>query len=190
MFRSGNVQRRFSPSIPAAGPSLLIALFVASLSLNFAGAMESDSKNAAISTSALATAEKLIDAFNRHDPRAMASLVSSDFELYYFDDKGVAGLALRGPGQLASEMTSYFADRPTVGSRIVGAVDGPIFVSFREQIVRGEGGRELGQSSLAVYEVHDSLIRRVWYYPAEDALPTDGPSRQSAPPPAATDRQD
>jgi hypothetical protein len=39
-------------------------------------------------------------------------------------------------------------------------VNGPRFVSFREQIVGGK-------SSLAVYEVEAGLIRRVWYYPAE-----------------------
>ena len=110
---------------------------------------------------ALAVAELLIDAFNRHDPAAMAALVSPDFELYYFDENGVAGLALTGPDQLEAQMTQYFAARPSVQSTISGAIDGPVYVSFREQIVGG-------QSSIAVYEIRDDLIQRVWYYPAED----------------------
>jgi hypothetical protein len=57
-------------------------------------------------------------------------------------------------------MREYFVPRPEVRSTIVGAVNGPRFVSFREQIVGGK-------SSLAVYEVEAGLIRRVWYYPAE-----------------------
>ncbi len=110
--------------------------------------------------SALSVAKALLGAFNQHDPAAMASLVAPDFELYYFDEAGQAGLAVRGPDALIEEMTSYFAGRPNVESKITGAIAGPVYVSFREQIVGG-------QSSLAVYEVRDGLIRRVWYYPVD-----------------------
>ena len=116
----------------------------------------------------MSAAKALVDAFNLHDPKAMAALVAPDFELYYFDDKGAAGLALEGPDQLAAEMTGYFAARPSVRSAIVDAVDGPIFVSFREQIVSAGGeGEDGGPSSLAVYEVRDGLVQRAWYFPAE-----------------------
>lgn len=123
--------------------------------------------------SPLATARALVDAFNRHDPEAMAALVSSDFELYYVDDKGAAALALRGPEQLAEEMRGYFSQRPDVRSTMTGTIDGPTFVAFREQIV---GGR----SSLAVYEVREGRIQRVWYFPAEDATPA-APSDEPPP---------
>jgi hypothetical protein len=49
---------------------------------------------------------------------------------------------------------------PRSAGAIVEAIDGPIYVSFREQIVGGK-------SSLAVYEVRGGLIRRAWYFPAE-----------------------
>ena len=117
---------------------------------------------------ALAVATALVDAFNDHDPVAMARLVTKDFELYYFDEHGVAGRALQGPEALMAEMKGYFAARPSVRAEIVGAVDGPVFVSFREQIVGG-------QSALAVYEVRNGLIRRVWYYPAEPGVTRDAP---------------
>jgi hypothetical protein len=57
-------------------------------------------------------------------------------------------------------MNAYFASRPTVHSTITAAIDGPHFVSFREQITGGD-------SSLAVYEIRDGLVRRAWYFPAE-----------------------
>lgn len=114
-----------------------------------------------VPTGALAVATRLVEAFNQHDPAAMAALVTGDFELYYVDESGVASLGIQGAEQLAAEMTSYFAARPTVRSTISAAIDGPVFVSFREQTVGG-------QSSLAVYEVRDGLIRRAWYFPAED----------------------
>lgn len=114
----------------------------------------------AAESSALEVAERLVDAFNRHDPSAMAELVADDFELYYVDDQGQAALAITGPEALEREMTAYFAANPEVASEIRGRVDGPVYVSFREQIVGGA-------SSLAVYEVRDGEIQRVWYYPAE-----------------------
>jgi hypothetical protein len=110
--------------------------------------------------SALDVAEALVGAFNQHDPEAMAALVSADFELYYIDDEGIAGLTIRGPEELVAEMSAYFSSRPSVRSTIADAIDGPVFVSFREQIIGG-------QSSIAVYEVRDGLIKRVWYFPAE-----------------------
>lgn len=113
-----------------------------------------------MSTGSLATAKALVEAFNRHNPEAMAALVTSDFELYYVDEAGVAALSVSGREQLLQEMITYFTNRPSVQSTIADVIDGPTYVSFREQIVGG-------QSSLAVYEIRDQLIKRVWYFPAE-----------------------
>ena len=109
---------------------------------------------------AMTTARQLLDAFNAHDPAAMAKLVTNDFELIYVDDQGKGEVALVGPEALVAEMTGYFKVRPEVQSKAESVIDGPRFAAFRERIVGGA-------SSLAVYEVHDGLIRRVWYYPAE-----------------------
>lgn len=116
----------------------------------------------AADVTALAAAHALIAAFNRHDPAAMAALVTPDFELYYVDDTGQAELSVQGRDALAAEMEGYFAQRPQVRSEVSGAIDGPAFVSFREQIVGGA-------SSIAVYEVREGLVRRAWYYPAEES---------------------
>ncbi|MBX2818619.1 MAG: nuclear transport factor 2 family protein [Rhodothermaceae bacterium] len=112
------------------------------------------------STSALSVAEELVEAFNRHDPEAMAMQVATDFELYYVDEAGASALAITGRDQLVTEMNGYFESQPSVKSTVLASIDGPVYVSFREQIVGG-------QSSLAVYEIRDQLIQRVWYYPAE-----------------------
>ncbi len=116
--------------------------------------------------SALATAKKLLTAFNQHDPEAMAALVSEEFELYYFSN-GKAELSASGRADLKSQMTDYFASHPTVRSVVEGSVDGPRFATFRERAISIRDGVESSASSLAVYEVESELILRVWYYPAE-----------------------
>jgi len=105
-------------------------------------------------------AEALLVAFNEHDPETMASLVTPDFELFYFDNDGQAGLAVTGPEALRAEMTEYFASNPNVRTTMTGSITGDRFVAFREQVVGGA-------SSLAVYEIVGSKVRRTWYYPAE-----------------------
>lgn len=123
---------------------------------------------AALCTPVRATAQQesmdavraLFAAFNAHAPDSMAAWVTDDFQLYYVDDAGIATLAVQGPEALRAEMRSYFEARPEVQSRISGVVEGDRFVALREQIVGGA-------SSLAVYEVADGRVRRVWYYPAE-----------------------
>jgi len=117
--------------------------------------------------SALKVARQLLDAFNRHDPVAMAALVADDFELYYVDDAGRAELGAKGPDDLRTQMTGYFAAHPAVRSEIEGSIDGPRFASFRERAISVGDGVERSASSLAVYEVVDGKVLRVWYYPAE-----------------------
>lgn len=108
---------------------------------------------------AVEVARSLVDAFNAQDADGMAQLVTEDFELYYFDAEGQAGLAIEGPEALRREMRGYFEAYPDVRSEVVQVVEGPVFVAFREQIVGGG-------SSLAVYEVQGGKVRRAWYYPA------------------------
>lgn len=142
---------RFWRSLAVAGTWLGVLIF-GSLSLPEASAQEPGT------TSALPVAEALVDAFNQLDPEEMAALVSPDFELYYIDEEGAAGLAICGPDQLASEMTTYFTSHPSVQSTIAAAIDGPVYTSFREQIVGG-------QSSIAVYEIRNGLIKRACLLP-------------------------
>lgn len=110
--------------------------------------------------------QRLFAAFNAHSPERMAELVTEDFELYYMTD-GKAVLGTQGPDALRKEMAGYFASLPTVRSKAErGTVSGS-YLSFRETVSWEHEGKTRTQFSLAVYEVRDGRIRRVWYYPAE-----------------------
>lgn len=101
-----------------------------------------------------------MEAFNAHDAEAMGAFVTDDVEIFYVDDAGVPEIGTRGRSQLATQMTAYFEALPEVASSIESILPGPVYVSVRERIVDGA-------ASLAVYEVRDGLIRRVWYYPVD-----------------------
>jgi hypothetical protein len=116
---------------------------------------------------AMATAERLVAAFNQHDPNAMAALLNPSFQLFNSNAEGDAELAASGPQDLKAQMVSYFASHPTVRSIIEERMDGPRFASFRERAISVHDGEQRSASSIAVYEVVDGKILRVWYYPAE-----------------------
>lgn len=105
------------------------------------------------------------DAFNHHDVDAMLALAHAEIEWLSIDgSKAVAETA--GKEALRAAMASYFGSHPTTKSVIEAAMaDGPfIVVRERAEWTSKDGPR--AQRSVAVYELRDSLIRRVWYYPA------------------------
>lgn len=103
---------------------------------------------------------QLLEAFNAHDPERMGQVVADDVEVFYVAEDGAAELGTRGRAQLVAEMTDYFQALPDVQSEVEAMISGNTYVSLRERIVGGD-------ASLAVYEVRDGRIQRVWYYPVD-----------------------
>ena len=65
-------------------------------------------------------------------------------------------------------MTSYFESTPSARSIIEDSMVSGRYVTVRERASWKTGsGEERSQASVAVYEIRDGLIARVWYYPAE-----------------------
>ena len=53
-------------------------------------------------------------------------------------------------------------------STLSSAAENGAFISVVETARwKRDDGQDAEQSAIAVYEVRDNLIRRVWYYPAE-----------------------
>lgn len=109
--------------------------------------------------------QTLVEAFNRHDPARMATLVSEDFEYLSVDGKTVS-VDATGREALKESMASYFTSVRDVESVIEHAtVTGP-FVAIRERVSWTTASGRRSQAALGVYEVRNGLVRRVWYYPA------------------------
>lgn len=122
-------------------------------------------------TAWLTTAEAVVlraylDAFNRHEPDAVAALLSPRVKWYSLDaDK----LVTDGDGReaLRTWLTGYFKSLPDVRSDFVTIEQTGAFLSVRERASwTAKDGSRVSQQSHAVYEVRDGLIERVWYFPS------------------------
>ncbi|HET7535716.1 MAG TPA: nuclear transport factor 2 family protein [Candidatus Didemnitutus sp.] len=112
-----------------------------------------------------AVVEKQLAAFNRHDPDALADGVSEDFVWYSVTSDSTA-IESKSREKLREGMKAYFKSFPDVSSKIEGVVAAGAFVSFRETASWTSKNGPRSQSSIGIYEVHDGLITRIWYYPA------------------------
>lgn len=109
----------------------------------------------------------LIEAFNDHAPKKMTKQVDQAVELYYVDEKGKSERAVSSASELEKEMVGYFRAIPDVSSTIEDPTVVGRFISVRERAEWTRQGKKFSQSSLAVYEILNGKIRRVWYYPAQ-----------------------
>lgn len=123
------------------------------------------------STIHLATAEAVAlrayyDAFNRHDADATAALCAEDLRWYSVAGDAVSTDA-ESRAQLHAWLQGYFAKLPSVRSEVLSLDQAGPFLTVRERASwQDRSGQRVAQQALAVYEIRDGLIRRVWYYPA------------------------
>ncbi len=114
-------------------------------------------------SASMATVEALFVAFNAHDTEAMQKLVADDVVWFTVAGDSMAK-DVAGKEALGKWLTGYFRSLPTVASTIEDVVANGPFVSLRERVRwQGKNG-EKTQASIAVYEVEEGKIKRVWYY--------------------------
>ena len=132
------------------------------------------------STQHLATPEAVAlrayyDAFNRHDAEATAAFCAEDLKWFSVDGDKV-GLDAENREQLRAWLTGYFAKLPTVRSDVLSLDQAGAFLTVRERASwQNAAGQRVSQQALAIYEVRDGLIRRVWYYPSVKDAPPPAP---------------
>lgn len=62
-------------------------------------------------------------------------------------------------------MTSYFRSLPDVRSTIEASFENGPWVTVRERVHWTGASGPRTQASIAVYEIRDGRVRRVWYFP-------------------------
>jgi len=116
--------------------------------------------------SAEATILAQLEAFNAADIESMVANVAPEFAGFAVESDRV-DLQLAGRGEFRRSIEDYFASVPEPRAEIDGIVVSGDFVSVREVAYWLTGDGEVAQASLAIYEVREGLIHRVWYYPVE-----------------------
>jgi hypothetical protein len=107
----------------------------------------------------------LQEAFERHDVPAVLEHVTADVEWLSVDGSGVTA-SVQGRDELGRALRELFASRPTVRSAVEESLTAGEFVSIRVRLIwRAADGAERTQVSLAVYEISNGLVRRVWAFP-------------------------
>lgn len=110
-------------------------------------------------------------AFNAHDVKALAATVAEDLVWYQIDGDQVT-VETRGRAALEQGMTDYFASLPSARSEFESLTVNGAFVAVKERALwKSSSGKDRSQTALAIYEVRDGLIVRVWYYPAQRHAP-------------------
>ena len=118
------------------------------------------------SPSELQVAVSYVEAYNARDLPAMLALMHDEIEWLSVEGSEVLSFA-SGKEDLGAQMKAYLASPGATFSTVEGSVKDGRFVAVREVAHWTDAeGNARSQSALAVYEVEEGLVRRVWYYPA------------------------
>ncbi|HWM90277.1 MAG TPA: nuclear transport factor 2 family protein [Thermoanaerobaculia bacterium] len=108
--------------------------------------------------------DRFMDAYNRHDVEAMLALAHPDIQWLSVDGERIS-VEASGHEALRDSMTRYFASLPSAGATLEKTMSAGPYVSVVER-ARWKGDKgERSQAALAVYEIREGKVRRVWYYP-------------------------
>ncbi|WP_376692927.1 nuclear transport factor 2 family protein [Wenzhouxiangella sp. EGI_FJ10409] len=110
--------------------------------------------------------ERYMAAYNDHDVDAMLELVDPDIQWLSVDGDRIS-VETDGAEALAEAMRGYFEAVPSTRSSIESMMVSGQRVSVRERAHWESSGQPRSQAALAVYEIAEGRIVRVWYFSAE-----------------------
>lgn len=97
----------------------------------------------------------------------MGKMAHPDIEWLYISGNESAVMT-SGREAMLKELEGHFENPRKVTSRLSGWSVNGAFISVKETASWiTEDGTAKEQSSIAVYEIKDDLIRRVWYFPEQ-----------------------
>lgn len=109
---------------------------------------------------------RFVDAYNAQDPKAMEALVADDVTWLSVAGESIA-VEARGRDELLSSMATYFAGCPTCRASLSDFTVTSQRVSAVETASWQKDGAMMSQRALAVYELTEGRISRVYYFSAE-----------------------
>lgn len=109
---------------------------------------------------------RFVRAFNAQDAGAMARLVTEDIQWLSIDGANVT-VEVEGRDALVTAMTGYFQSCPSCRSSVPQRMATGSRVSTIEVAQWDSKSGPASQRAIAVYELEDGLIRRVYYFPSE-----------------------
>jgi hypothetical protein len=110
-------------------------------------------------------------AFNMHDAESMLKMVTDDVQWLSIDGEKITK-ETNNKKELRSSMVSYFKSCDSCKSRIIRMFSTGSRVSVLEMASFETSNGMQEQQSLSVYEFKGALIKRVYYFPAEN-FPVD-----------------
>ena len=141
---------------------MLQRVFAICLLATFAGCV-APSDSIAVSP----TVATYVDAYNDGDLESMSALMHPDI-MWITVDGDTTSVMASGRDDLVAQMTAYIESGAATQSRLSDWATTGRFVSVKETATWDKSDGSVGsQSSIAVYELDENTIRRVWYYPAE-----------------------
>lgn len=112
-----------------------------------------------------------LDAHNRHDVDEVISFLAEDGRWMRIDEAmPVTGASDRE--HLAAGLSAYSASQPSVRSFDRDPQTNGKFVSVVEEVQWTGDGNNRQQCALAIYEIDDGAIRRVWYFATQSCAAT------------------
>ncbi len=96
--------------------------------------------------------------YNARDLEAFAAIYSPEIEIFSLPD---GKLLVRGEEEFRQRYTDRFQNSPDLHADILQRIALGNFVVDREQVIRRKG--EPPVNAVAIYEVRDNLIQRVWF---------------------------
>ena len=127
-----------------------------------------------------------INAYNAHNIEAMLRFCAPDIRWMNIDGDALSP-ETTADFKLDEAMRTYFKGTPSAHSELRGLIVSGPFVSTIEEASWERGGKKRQQCSIGVYEIRDTKIKNVWYFPAHDCAREQGSSavrrgKASAPP--------
>lgn len=115
-------------------------------------------------TPAAALVQRQLEAYNAHDLEAFLATYSPDIEI--FDITDAASPQMTGLEGMRAVYGEMFATMPNLRCDLGNRIADGAFVVDHEICAMSEPG-DPPERAIAIYQVEDNLIRRVWFAPVE-----------------------